>query len=152
MTIFLRITNRVVMSSHVMYSTLVSLLCFHLPLTSSIQNHHSHGRRVIQDRPFVPVSMTGSMRFRRPRHPSEAPASWHPRPALTPLGGRCVAGHVVPGFISPNGRLIPNGTHFQSFNYPLRDLLVCPISTLHLAVGHFPKLETGMKPAQKLAG
>ena len=43
--------------------------------------YHSHWRLVIRT-PFVPVSMMGSTCFLT----LEAPASWPPRPALTPLG------------------------------------------------------------------
>ena len=130
-----------------MHLKLVLILRLPLAVTNSIQRHHSHWGRSFR---LVHTS-TFPQQDRCVFWPSEAPASWPPRPALTPLGGRCVAGHLVPGYSSPNGLLKPNGNHSQSFNYPFRDMFVCPISSLHLAVGDFPKLETGMNPAHKLA-
>ena len=68
------------------------------------------------------------------------------------LGGRCVAGNVVPGFsFLTVFRNQPETTVNHSLIHCVTRLFV-PSFVIHLAVGRFPKLETGIVSAHKLAG
>ena len=147
MTHCLQDWNSVVISSHVMNSKLVLILCLYPPVTRSILNA-SFSLKVGHSDSIRPCFHDGVDVFSDPGS-SGVVAS---QACLDAPRGGCFAGHVVTSFIFQNGRLKPNRNHYQSFNYPLCDLLVCLISPFHLGVGHFPKLETGMNPAHKQAG
>ena len=110
--------------------------------------HHSHLRQIIQTHPFVHVSTTGSMCFLALGSTGVVASQTH---LDAPQGWLCRRPCRAQFLISKRS-LETKQKHFSIIQFSMLWLVCLSHFNMHLAVGHFPKLETGMNPAHKLAG
>ena len=84
--------NRQISGTHRCSRVLLLLSCITLLFSVPDQTKPLNVRR---SNNAIPVFITGSISFRRPRQPHETPSSWPQRHASTRLGPTCVADRVV---------------------------------------------------------